>query len=105
MGFFNQLLELFLVGARYGNLEFDGETEVAVLLIQRDLAGHPRSLAVEAVFSRDQHDRLAVTGMNSPGRTAARDYVRRRCRRFPWARPLRAQARHCPASRGRCGRL
>src|SRR6195952_2303488 len=62
VGFLNQLLELFLVGARYRNLEFDGDAEAAVLLIERDFAGHPRRLAVEAVFLRNQQDRLAVAG-------------------------------------------
>src|SRR6266404_7319510 len=62
IGFLNQLLELVLVGARYRNLEFDGEAEAAVLLIQRDFTGHPRGLAVEAVFFRNQHERLAVAG-------------------------------------------
>src|ERR1700694_2611040 len=54
VGFLNQLLELVLVGARDGNLEFDREAEAAVLLIQRDLAGYPRGLTVEAVFFRNQ---------------------------------------------------
>src|SRR6266436_3554702 len=62
VGFLNQLLELVLVGARYGNLEFDAEAEAAVLLIQRDFAGYPRGLAVEAVFFRNQQDRLTVAG-------------------------------------------
>src|SRR6202171_4085049 len=62
VGFLDQLLELVLVGAGDRNLELDGEAEAAVLLIQRDLAGHPRGLAVEAVFLRDQHDGLAVAG-------------------------------------------
>src|SRR6266702_2753460 len=62
VGFLNQLLELVLVGARDGNLEFDGEAEAAVLLIQRDFAGYPRGLAVEAVFFRNQQDRLTVAG-------------------------------------------
>src|SRR4030088_2840920 len=49
VGFLNQLLELVLVGAGYRNLEFDGKAEAAVFLVQRNLAGHARSLAVEAV--------------------------------------------------------
>src|SRR5258708_17682000 len=60
VGFLNQLLELVLVGARYRYLEFDGEAEAAVLLIQRDFAGHPRGLTVEAVFLGNQHQCLAV---------------------------------------------
>src|SRR6266436_8496701 len=62
VGFLNQLLELVLVGARYRNLELDGKAEAAVLLIQRDFAGHPRGLTVEAVFFRNQQDRLTVAG-------------------------------------------
>src|SRR5258708_1088856 len=62
VGFLNQLLELVLVGARNGNLEFDGKAEAAVLLIQCNFAGHSRGLAVEAVFLCNQHDRLAVAG-------------------------------------------
>src|SRR5450755_2342436 len=62
MGFLNQLLELLFVGAGYRNLEFDGAAEAAVLLVQRDFAGHPRRLAVEAVFLRNQHEGLAVAG-------------------------------------------
>src|ERR1700682_5608714 len=62
VGFLDQLLQLVLVGAGYRHLEFDGEAEAAVLLIQRDFAGHPRRLTIEAVFLRNQHDRLAVTG-------------------------------------------
>src|SRR6202171_2049098 len=62
VGFLDQLLQLVLVGAGDRNLELDGEAEAAVLLIQRDFAGHPRRLAVEAVFLRNQHDGLAVAG-------------------------------------------
>src|SRR5258706_14524021 len=62
VGFLNQLLELVLVGARYRNLELDAKTEAAVLLIQRDLAGHARGLTIEAVFFRNKQDRLTVAG-------------------------------------------
>src|SRR6202022_1478727 len=62
VGFLNQLLELVLVGAGNRNLELDGESEAAVLLIQRDFASHARGLTVEAVFFRNQHDRLPVAG-------------------------------------------
>src|SRR6202790_317558 len=62
VGFLDQLLQLVLVGGEYRHLEFAGESEAAVLLIQRDFAGHPRRLTVEAVFLRDQHDGLAVAG-------------------------------------------
>src|SRR5260370_5092551 len=62
VGFLNQLQELVLVGARYRNLELDAKAEAAVLLIQRDFAGHARGLTVEAVFFRNQHDRLPVAG-------------------------------------------
>src|ERR1700731_952966 len=62
VGFLDQLLQLVLVGPGYRHLEFDGEAEAAVLLIQRDFAGHPRRLTVEAVFLGDQQDGLAVTG-------------------------------------------
>src|SRR3979409_2569365 len=62
VGFLNQLLQLLFIGAGYRDLEFDGEAEAAVFLVQRDLAGHPRSLTIEAVFFRNQHDGLAVAG-------------------------------------------
>src|SRR5258708_33454588 len=60
VGFFNQLLELVFVRARNRNLELDGKHEAAVRLIQRDFTGHARSLTVEAVFLRNQQDRLTV---------------------------------------------
>src|ERR1700716_565627 len=62
VGFLDQLLQLVLVGAGYRNLEFDGEAEAAVLLIQRDFAGHAGGLTVEAVFFRNQQDRLTIAG-------------------------------------------
>jgi len=62
VGFLNQLLELVLVGARDRNLELDTKAEAAVLLVQRDFAGYPRGLTVEAVFLGNQQDRLTVAG-------------------------------------------
>src|SRR5207253_4131973 len=54
-------LDLVLVGAGDRNLQFGGEVEAA-LSIQRDLAGYFRSLRINAVLFRDQHQGLAVAG-------------------------------------------